>query len=135
MVPKSRPSSESGMSGTLSSTRICSPYQPDPSLLPMIHHLLCSSAFLGHLVDEGDGLSDVGLDVLGEFALVTKNLGGVQASGNESEAFFFVVGLRNRQPRSNMTMSIADAICIPSPCPFLGPLPLLLPEAHRLPLL
>lgn len=72
MVPKQRPSSESGMSGTLSSSRIWSWRQSDSSLLPMFSYLLSSTAFLSDLVEEGYRLPNVGFDVLGNSRLWPK---------------------------------------------------------------
>ena len=109
MVPKSRPSSENGISGTISSSRIWSHYQPDSSLLHMTQYLLGSTALFSNLVDEGDRLSNVGLDVLREFALVAEDLGAVKASDNKGEAFLLIVRLRSGWPRFSMTILQKEA--------------------------
>ena len=59
----------------------------------MTQCLLGGPTLLSNFVDEGDRLSDIGLDVL-EFALVAEDLSGVKASGDKREAFLFTVGLK-----------------------------------------
>lgn len=97
MVPKQRPSSERGMSGTLFSSRIWSWRQSHSSSLPMDSYLLSSTAFLSDLVEEGYRLPNVGFDVLGKFAFVAENLCGVHTSDYEREAFLLIPGLKNSQ--------------------------------------
>lgn len=77
----------------------CPPHESDhvlshgSSLQHMTQCLLGGPTLLSNFVDEGDRLSDIGLDVL-EFALVAEDLSGVKASGDKREAFLFTVGLK-----------------------------------------
>ena len=73
------------------------------SLLHISWYLLGRSALLSNLVNEGDGLPNVGHDALGEFALVAEDFGAIDASGNKGEAFLLAVGLKKGQPRFSKT--------------------------------
>ena len=101
------------MSGTLYSSRIWSRPSARPRLTNRKQYLLSSTALLSDLVDKGDGLSNVGFDVLRELALVAEDFGGIHTSSNKGEPFFFVPGLRYSQLRSPMTFILVIVSGLP----------------------
>lgn len=53
------------------------------SLLHVVTHILGSTTLLSDLVDEGDRLSNIGLDILRKLALVAEDFSSIHISGDE----------------------------------------------------
>lgn len=57
--------------------------QLSSSLLHVVTLLLGSTTLLSDLVDEGDRLSNIGLDILRKLALVAEDFSSIHTSGDE----------------------------------------------------